>query len=456
MFNKPTEPSPNRHQPARRWFVGMAALLLVGLLVAGIFAALALALPRIRAARKGNFANLAGGARLELAGTSIGGATFTTDKPWMARARKILPGALQRWLPTVFTGICGNGSNSLTVWVRVSPAGAVTPVSWGRASTEDDSGFSYAEGSGYCSMGSGQLTGMTLRAYPRRQKDFLFHLLDAQGATVATFRVPNPAAGPFSEWQPLPLPQTATNGPVTLTLRGLERRQGWINQPYVSGSWKAESVQPGWSNATVRYWTLLDATGNEGQQLSPREPAWKFRAQVMRPNPGDFAPAEKLVLTNLPLQAAGHFLAMDQTNLAAGLTINVSVLCGAGCLAITNGTSRSMSSDLQGWTGHTTYGRSSNGDLLVEMWGATNSFFLVEAANTQAGDEIHFYLRDDLGRDVKIQANGWSGGLTGGRVYQPTFSAPADAKFVTLEVIVDRPLVFDFLVNPREVQGVKQ
>jgi hypothetical protein len=175
----------------------------------------------------------------------------------------------------------------------------------------------------------------------------------------------------------------------------------------------------------------------------------------MRPNPGDFMPAEKLGLSNLPAQTAGHFIAIDQTNLAAGVTIGVAVLCGPGCLVVTNGTSRSMPPAEQGRTGHVSYGPTSNGNPPVEEWGTTNSFFLVNVANVQPNDEIRFYLRDDRGREIKIVANGWNSSANGGRIYQPTFSAPADARSMTFEVIVSRPLVFDFLVRPKDVQPAK-
>ena len=454
MNDSRTEPSPERHSLAR-WLLVAFALLVV----AGGVTMITLLLPRMKAAQKDRTVVLTGGGKLEFLGASLGRAAFTTDKPWMAHVRKILPAPLQRWLPAEFKGVGASTSNGLTAWFRSSASGTGTPpaINWGNTTTEDDAGFQYASGSGYGSYLSGQTSALDviLRAYPRRQKDFLLHLVDKQGTTVATFRVPNPDAGPFPSWQPLPMPQKLTNGPVTLTLSKLEQRRSENGSFYLNYSWGTASTQSGWSNANVRYCTLLDATGNEGQYLSPRESAWKVRAQVMRPNPSDFVPTEKMTLTNLAVQATNHFLAIDRTNLAVGVGINVSVLCGPGNLAITNGTIRVMRPPQNGILGHSTYGGSSEGGPPFEEWGATNSFFLVDVANVQPNDEIQFYLHDDRGRDIKVETTGWSITPNGGRVYQPKFTAPADAASVTLEVIVDRPLVFDFLVSPKDVQPVQ-
>jgi hypothetical protein len=81
MNDTPMEPSPDRHSVAR-WLLAAIALLVV----AGIATAIALALPRMEAARNAGYTILPNGARMELLGTTIGGATFKTDKPWMARA----------------------------------------------------------------------------------------------------------------------------------------------------------------------------------------------------------------------------------------------------------------------------------------------------------------------------------------------------------------------------------
>ena len=172
----------------------------------------------------------------------------------------------------------------------------------------------------------------------------------------------------------------------------------------------------------MRYYNFLDATGNEGRNLSPKETAWKLRAQVMRPKAGDFGTGEKLVVANVPISGAGSFVSIDQSNVVSGVGIDALVLCGPGEFVITNGTSRSMPPWTRSTLGssYSIWGNGTN-TTTTEGWGFTNSFFLVEVTNVQPFDEIKFFLHDDHGRDVKVEANGWSGRASGARVYTSQF-----------------------------------
>jgi hypothetical protein len=402
---------------------------------------------------------LPGGVRMEFIGAEQGATQFSSDKPWMTRLRKILPVKLQGWLmPPPVSGTCSWGSNGLTLYFRVKGAGPTGPIAWSHYTVQDDAGFQYDQNGGYCGFGggpAGQVVGLSLLAYPRRQPNFLFLLLNSSNAVLGSFRIQNTNAGPFPQWRPSPLPQTLTNGSVSLTLRGFARRQ-WGSYRDIIPSWGIKSGQPSWSNATVRYYNFLDATGNEGRNLSPKESAWKLRAQVRRPKAGDFGTGEKLVVANVPISGAGGFVSIDQSNFVSGVGIDALVLCGPGDFEISNGTSRSMPPGTQTRTGSYSsgWGNGTN-TTTTEGWGFTNSFFLVEVTNVQPFDEIKFFLRDDHGREVKVEANGWSGRASGSRVYLPNFTAPADAKTVTLETVVDRPLIFDFLVDPKDMQSAK-
>lgn len=335
---------------------------------------------------------LPGGMQIEFLGTAPGSTEFSSDQPWMKLLRKVLPAKLQpRLLPARFSGTCGSGSNGLTLYFRVTGAGPAGPIGWSDYVAQDDTGFRYDRGGGYCSFGSGgkaQVVGLNLQAYPRREKNFLFQLLNSSNAVIASFRIQNTNTGPFPEWQPVPLPQSVTNGPASVTLKGFERRQ-WGNSRDIIPKWELKSGQPGWSNSTIRYYTFLDATGNDGRNLSPKETAWKLRAQVMRPQPGDYGAGEKLVITNLPIPAAGNFVSIDHSNLASGVGIAALVLCGPGDFEITNGTSRSMPPGMQTRTG-SSFSSSGSGTNITtsENWGFTNSFFLVEVTNAQPGDEL--------------------------------------------------------------------
>src|SRR6266540_1599118 len=61
---------------------------------------------------------LPNGSRVELLGVAKARETFTTERGWQRWTRKFFPAIVQRWLPPTYSGSCGSGTNSLTVYVR--------------------------------------------------------------------------------------------------------------------------------------------------------------------------------------------------------------------------------------------------------------------------------------------------------------------------------------------------
>jgi hypothetical protein len=389
--------------------------------------------------------------RVELLGTAIGGATFTTEKQWERLARKALPARWTGWIRPATTGNCGSGTNGITVFVRVTNPLINSPP-WAGYMTEDEDSFRFPRDGGYCSFSSGTnsvVYGLTLRAYPRRQPSFLLHFLGTHGAVVASLRVPNPMSGPFPIWRPGRLPQTQTNGPVVLTLVGLQD-SGGMKSPSVKPLWELNATDPAWIEARALYTTFSDATGNEGQALSRSEPAWKLETLVYRERLEDFAESERLVLTNLAIPKPGSLVEIDQTAERGGSRLRIHVLAGAGRLLITNGVQRGMLPPAGADEGHST---SSSGTSKLESWGSSTPFFLVEAWNLQSSDEIRFRLFDDLKREIKFdRSDGYYNLANGSRMYRRRFHPPEDAHSVSLELIVNRPLRFEFMVNPTDVR----
>jgi len=403
-------------------------------------------------------ATLPDGKQIEFLGTAVGSATFTTEKRWHQLAKNWLPARFQSWIPSAAGGSCSSGTNSVTVYVRVTdPTGApILNTPWASYMTQDDTGFRNQRDGGYCKSGdarTGQIYGLILRAFARRQSSFQFQFLDGHGAVIAGLRVPNPVRGPFPQWRPSGLPQTQTNGPVTLTLEAV---QGVGKEPWrsVSPKWRLVCTDPAWTRARARHITLKDATGNEGQMLSRREPAWKVCAVVHREQADDFEPTERLSLTNLPVPKSGTFEAIDQQAERLGVKLTVHVLAGAGRLFVTNGTLRAMLSPNPPQSGHWT---SWDGKNRVESWGNQTAFFLVEAQRVQLEDEIRLRLFDDSGREIELgDSSGYDGLSGGGRMYKRGFTPPADAEFLSLEIIVSRPLAFEFTIHPADVRPASQ
>jgi len=363
-------------------------LLLIGIAIGVVILGL-----RMRTAHRARYAILPDGRTVELLGTAVGNATFTTETKWQRTARRYLPGPLQKWIPAATSGTFGSDANSLSIILSLKnpPPATLPPRPWQRVVVEDETGARYLDDGGSGSIGgpSGILVSVsTLRNYPRRQKEFLLHLLDGTGVVMASFVAPNPVTGPFPEWLALPLPQTRTNGPVALTLEGLEEVESAQYGPHTSPKWRLEATDPVWRSAKPRSHTLIDATGNGGSFLSRKEPAWKVQTLVYR----ELAANEQLVITNLALPAAGSFTPIDQNGIAAGVGLNVQVLVASGTLGISNGITRFMLPPWQQRNGHS---ETSGSGGRFETWGGNIPFLLVEARNAQPDDDIQFLVRDD-------------------------------------------------------------
>lgn len=427
----------------------LAILLL--LTVAAVFAASLVAILRKAPTR---VVMLPDGGRLEFLGTTMGNATFSTELPWHRWLRRVLPRKWTGWIPAASSASCSSGTNSITVYVRAvdSNGQPISATPWQGYAAEDDSGFRYPREGGGCSTGGGtrdRLDGVMLRAFPRRQSSFWLRFFNQTNGVMASLRVSNPVRGPFPEWEARPLPQTWTNGPVMLALETL-RETGSRPWMYLQPKWKLTATEPAWQEARVRYFTLEDATGNEGSSLSRREPAWKARARVYRERFEDFAASERLVVTNLTIPAAGEFVEIDQSAELSGVLVSVLVLSGAGELLITNGVSRAIQPSARPGSEHSTM---AFGNTVVESWQGDKPFLLVEVQRTLPDDEVFIGMFDEKGHLMKQeQEGGWSSNRSGTRVYRRNFDQMEALRSVNLEIVLSRPVGLEFFISPAEVQ----
>jgi hypothetical protein len=422
-------------------------------LVLAIFVAAVLLAAPWRRAKDG--LRLADGTRIRVLDAKVGGAQFTTEKPWHRLARRILPRQWQQWIPTASSGSCSSGSNSITLYLAVlDPSGlnlAAIPQAWSTTEAVDDTGFGYGRNGGSCTFGSNpvRVQGISLQAYPRRQGSFalIFHAPDDK--ELGRLRVKNPLPGPFPDWQPEPMPITRTNGPVALTLQGL-REQGEARYRWIRADFDLKSANPLWEKARVKYWTFQDATGNQGQRLSPQEPAWKTLATVNRQRPQDFRPDEICVVPRLAVPGPGEFTALGvQTNLGA-IEVRVQAFAGPGTLHLTNRFWLGMSTNQPrpnqgGWSS------TSDSTTSVESFGSADPFFVVQVTGLGNLDEVSFRLTGDNGwSDFQQDAPDYQSDATSHR-YRVKVKPPAPVENVGLEVFVNRGLAFEFVVNPAEL-----
>lgn len=459
-------PTPPDHTSGRltvaRLIPAAIGLALLVVLVAGLVAAVV----GIRNSTLTQTAVLPGGERFRLLSVTYGEkGEFTTTNALVNLLRRILPARYQNVFPPPLTVPGGWVGNSGPTGLRMLILDTPPPSnSWQdlNIETEDEAGFRYTTTEstsrmllGFPPTNNQQVYQVEPTMYPRRQQEFLLRISTFSGSNLATFKIHNPATGPFPEWQPSAMPGSLTNGPVKLTLQGLDvATTGWRRM--VTGRWKIESGDPAWSNARIRSVTLLDSSGNHSDYradyipnptnafakdwwatnwgnspLSPRETAWKVRALVERPNRQDFAASEIVSLTNVPVPRLTTPDSPAEHASDAGSNLTIQVV-------------------------HLGSGYPSNANFYL-----TSFYVDVKARQFGPDDELHFIIRDDQGRPLpnsfgQLNRSDFSGNGTfnlqmSGHA-RLDFSAAPDARYINIECYISHALRFEFLVDPRDVR----
>ncbi len=389
----------------------------------------------------------ADGSRFILLGTTIGNQTFTTEKAWHKYARRWLG-----WSPEAITISSGSTSanistNALTVWFKILDANGRStdslPWTWYEAIGAD--GFRFPIGGSY---GSSDIHYIKLEAYPRRQAKFELQFLDRDRHLLRSVRMRNPVRGPFPNWVAERLPSTHTNGPLVVTLESLTERSNRYSV-WIEPKWKLETTDPRWREAKPSRTDFEDPTGNRGRHLSFAEQAWKLTLPFRRPDSRDYSNEEKFLLSDLAVPEPGSVHILEREFVRMGVKFNVQCLVGVGTLAITNRTSYAMIPKRLG------YSRRSDAHTTVETWGSMKPFLLIESGPPDPLDEIRFRLISSDGREIPLESSGWYGTPEGGRKYQQKFDVTNDISSMSLEVIVSRARLFEFMVDPTEVQRAK-
>jgi hypothetical protein len=357
-------------------------------------------------------------------------------------------------LPQAFNSSVIYGStNTIAVWYTLTDAvGAnVNSYPWQWYLAVDDDGFIYPMngGSGSSTIGTKVYHHTDLQAYPRRQKDFELRFLDGQYQALGSIRVTNPNQGPFPVWRSDPLPIYRTNDGMVVMLERLSEG-GRDGSRWVNAKWKVVAVESAWQKAEPVYQIYEDATGNQGGRLAFTEPAWKLSLPFHRNGWTNFNDAEKFLIRELKMPAAGECQWLDTNFTCAGVTISLLALAGPGTLSITNGTNYGFSATGQnsGW------GNTSDGRITVEKISSAQPFFCIETSKPQEGDEVRFRIVGSDGVELKSSSNGWHGTQKGGRRYKQVFDVTDGVDTISLEVIISRPRVFEFFVNPADVQRI--
>ena len=385
-----------------------------------------------------------GGFRVSVLGVASPGKPFTTEKNWHPWARKILPGRFQKWIPTPET-LTLDSANKGSVFVvleaasRTAPTGATLWKGWQVVEVQSLAGENFGTQAllypGDTRPGGSRLWFAPIESFPRRDAAFRLKLLTIDGSELGSLRVPNPVRGSFPVWTPRALPQTVTNGDVTLTLKTLGTASMWrfqIPGAQVPGRSSAEyevkSENPLWKAARVSQSTFHDATGNEGFPLPRSESAWRVSARVLPADPWKMPDAPRLTVTNVPTATPGKHTLQTTNPTVGGVFLQLVAINMPKTWFDTNSGPRT--SQARPW---------------VEIRTARNSI-----------DPTMELLCHAFGPDQRDLGYGNSMPISydppGSMTLSFLFDDWTNGPLSRLEILVCRPKVFEFFVNPADVK----
>jgi hypothetical protein len=321
---------------------------------------------------------------------------------------------------------------------------------WFRATSDDGSLYYVSSGGGVAAAGGTMAHIIWVRELPRRQKDFTLQFLDGYLQALGSVRVPNPIHGPFAQWTPERLPITHTNGPLVVTLESLAESPIMFppNALRVSPTWKLETSDPLWRGAEPTWEQWSDATGNHGRApFSYSERAWKLELAFRRSSSTNYRDSEKFVLPAPKPPAPGTLQMLSNQVTRLGVKFGVVWLAGAGAVYVTRGTNFSASLVPSG-------GTASGGKTTVETWNSPKPFFMVQVSGTDSSDdEIRFRVLGSRGEELPSDRHRYN--WSGAEWQRVVFDATNGRSTVTLEGIVARARVFEFIIDPAEVKRIE-
>ncbi len=380
------------------------------------------------------------------------------------------------------------------VWislVRTKGAGSIPHVA-----ALDQEDFRMPESDAREDFGGSDVTGFRLSAFPRRQKNFRVTVVDDAGEELGFVTVANPFFREYPEWRPEALPATRTNGPVALTLAELEIRPVLWGY-HVSPKWRIASADPRWSQAKLEPYgfKVMDATGNESgvQALSPSERAWRIHTWIHRTRPEDFEPGERHRLAEIPVPGPGQVVPFRTRTNLQGVQLDFLCLSGPGQVAVMNVVSGAdagerpeikvdadphesasnvgpsppsawrvascSSSPLPGnvtsagaWDRFEWYDHP-EGRKMHQEWRSTGTFLLIRASGMGERDALLVQVRMHDGRTLAApfppaRFMTFGTGPDAVRMFPLSVDVPAGETRLSVDVMVSKPLPFDFFVAP--------
>ena len=344
----------------------------------------------------------------------------------------------------------------LVVWVtRRDAAGKFIDPGLARAMLIDEHGCEFDDaGVGVATKSGVALGNVDFVAVPRRAPEFTLRLNIRDAASVPDFPLPNRESRTHPQWQPAPLPATAQDGGLAVTLTGWRTFRAPLSVPN-----RAFRVEPQFRMSEhgkpTREWQvenlfLEDITGNSTELTEGRyglcrfESALKLRVELTRSVRAQFGPAELWTITNVPMAAPGAYLALGQTNTVQGVSLDLVAAFGRGGLTNVSSLLVKLGAPERGQRrvsvaeGGTTISLTvpdQPGVAFVERW-------------TSSGQRLGLRATSADGSDLPITRAGTAGLIRGGMLTFCTVNARPGVETFDLSFIVQRPRQVEFLVKP--------
>ena len=307
-----------------------------------------------------------------------------------------------------------------------------------------------------------EIQGFMFDAYPRRDRNMILRVMNngqrGQQVSKEQFVVSNPTRGSFAKWTPDPIPDTQSDGDLSVTLTKLV---AGAQSPYNRGNGVAKNdplnkcVQLNFDfqqkGQSVTNWRPIkvvtsDATGNSLQgwineyyqnghtssyqyqeSLWPDEPAWKLRVEFSRTS--GFSDDEVWAVTNVPVNAGTQ---QDMQNAWNSNWNTTGKPKPAFAEATVNGIHLKLFPAIQ-------YQDQNNGG------GQSVSYSLKADPDPEAQGMRLTVLKiaDDQGHELQSRGSSWGGGN-----YQYQYSGVRNLKTLNLTIALHKSRFVEFTVKP--------
>jgi hypothetical protein len=192
---------------------------------------------------------------------------------------------------------------------------------------------------------------------------------------------------------------------------------------------------------------MEDATGNAGQWLSPYESAWKIHATAHRREDAEFTPQETWTISEVPLPPPDTMQPVDWRHEVDHVVVRGRYVSTSGFIGEPTGFRDSLESirpDPSPELGNFGFRPRLDGVQISSSRPFVCFEVLTEISNVHARCRIHDQTGKVLNDGVPMRTSY----VNGRPIWVAAFDPEKDSKTLTIELNINRPREFEFLVQP--------